>query len=92
MSETYGTTVGGRIIDDALVERLAAEMEAGVDPAKLVRPRAGRPRSIGVTPGVTVPVRLDARRIAFLDERAAAEGKNRSEVIRDALDRAFAAT
>ncbi|MDR0627435.1 MAG: ribbon-helix-helix protein, CopG family [Bifidobacteriaceae bacterium] len=89
MSGEYGRTVDGRVIDDALVERLAAEMQEGVDPAKLVRRVPGRPRSIGRTAGRTVPVRLDASRLALLDARAEAEGKTRSQVIREALDRSF---
>ncbi|MDR0433175.1 MAG: ribbon-helix-helix domain-containing protein [Bifidobacteriaceae bacterium] len=91
MSETHGYTPDGREIDDALVARLAAEMEAGVDPAKLVRRPPGRPRAIGDTPGVTVPVRLDEFRLAKLDELAAAEGKTRSQVMREALDGRIAA-
>jgi predicted transcriptional regulator len=40
---------------------------------------------------VTVPVRLDEFRLAKLDELAAAEGKTRSQVMREALDGRIAA-
>ena len=52
----------------------------------------GRPLTVGVTAAAaTVPVRLNAERIAALDALAARGNQTRSEVIRRAIDRELAA-
>jgi hypothetical protein len=76
-------TSGGVPVTDDLVERLAAEAEAGYDVASLRR-RGGR-RPAGSAPGEVVPVRLDPELRAALAARATADHTNASEVIRQAL-------
>lgn len=62
----------------------AAQAEAGFDIATLKKRGRGRPGR-GAEPSHVVAVRLTLEEIAALDERAAREGKTRSEVIREAL-------
>jgi len=53
--------------------------------------QVGRPLTVGVTAAAaTVPVRLDADRIAALDALAERGNETRSDVIRRAIDRELA--
>ncbi|WP_265520202.1 ribbon-helix-helix domain-containing protein [Oerskovia flava] len=75
--------VNGQGVSDEQIQAWADEAEAGYDVSRLRR--RGRP-SAGEGPGRVVPVRLDARTLAALNERAQAEGlMNRSEAIRAAV-------
>jgi hypothetical protein len=76
-------TSGGIPVTDELVDRLAAEAEAGYDVPSLRR-RGGR-RPIGSAPGDVVPVRLDPDLRAALAARAESDNTSASEVIRQAL-------
>ncbi len=75
--------VRGEVVDDDQIQAWADEAEAGYDVGALRR--RGRPTA-GDGPGIVVPVRLDARTLKALAERARAEGlANRSEAIRAAV-------
>jgi hypothetical protein len=75
--------VHGKPVSDEQVQTWADEAEAGYDVPTLRR--RGRPTA-GYGPGTVVPVRLDARTLDALNERAKAEGMaNRSEAIRAAV-------
>ena len=81
---TYQTQ-SGRELTDEDIERIAGEVAAtDYDVASIKRRRRGRP-SLGDGPAEIVPVRLDSRLGAALDERVEQEHSNRSEVIRRAL-------
>jgi hypothetical protein len=75
-----GTTMGQADVDAAVDRYLAIPVEELVE--QIVT--RGRP-SMGAEPARVVPVRLEPRLVASVDERAAAEGCNRSELIRRAL-------
>lgn len=81
----YGRSMAGVELTDEVLEHMAAEAEAGLDPAKLRR-RLGRP-TMGSRPAETLPVRLDPELRKALDERAAAEDTTASDVVRRALRR-----
>jgi len=81
----YGRSMAGVELTDEVLERMAAEAEAGLDPAKLRR-RPGRP-TMGSGPAETLPVRLDPELRKALDERAAAEDTTAADVVRQALRR-----
>ena len=81
----YGRSMAGVELTDEVLERMAAEEEAELDPAKLRR-RPGRP-TMGSGPAETLPVRLDPELRKALDERAAAEDTTASDVVRQALRR-----
>jgi hypothetical protein len=53
--KTYGTTLSRRVVDDDLVEELAAQAERGYDVDEILRRRGGRPPRgtgpAGVEPG-----------------------------------------
>jgi len=83
--KTYGRSKTGVELTDEVLQRMAQEAEAGLDPAKLRR-RPGRP-SMGSGPADAVPVRLDPELRQAVDERAEAENVTVSEVIREALRR-----
>jgi hypothetical protein len=76
-------TSGGVPVTDELVERLAAEAEAGYDVDSLKR-RSGRP-PLGSAAAAVVPVRLDPELRAALASRAESDQTTISEVIRQAL-------
>jgi predicted transcriptional regulator len=80
----HGKTAGGEPITDRLVEKLAAEAEAGYDVEEIVRRRPGRP-SIGSAPARVESVRLDPELRQALSDRADREGSPTSAVIREAL-------
>lgn len=81
----YGRTPDGRPVDDQLVERLAAEAEAGFPGKTFTRPRKGRPWIGDAGPSGTRTIRLPASLDAALVARAAAEHITPSELIREAL-------
>ena len=81
MPKTYGRSGGVEITDD-VIERLAAEAERGLDPAKL-RAR-GRP-PIGASAAKVTQVRLPPDLSEELNARAARDRTRPSEVIRQAL-------
>ncbi len=83
---TYGHTSSGQPIDDALVERLADEAEAGYDVDEIIarRGRRGRPR-LGSEPSTVESVRLDPDLKERLALRAEHDGVPVSEIIREAL-------
>ena len=85
-AQIYGHTADGTPIDDALVERLADEAEAGFDSQQLVerRGRRGRP-SLGDGPSSVESVRLDMELKQRLVDRARKDDVSVSDVIRDAL-------
>ena len=74
---------GGVPVTDELIDRLAAEAEAGYD-VETLRRRGGR-RPLGSAPAEVVPVRLDPELRAALTERAEADHTSASDVIRQAL-------
>lgn len=82
--KNHGKTVGGEPITDQLIEKLAAEAEAGYDVEEIVRRRPGRP-SIGSAPARVESVRLDPELREALADRADREGAPTSAVIREAL-------
>ena len=82
--KTYGTTRSGEVLTDAVIERLAAEAEAGFDVDEILRRRAGRP-AMGSGPAAVESVRLDPELSQALRDRAERDGRTSSDVIRDAL-------
>jgi hypothetical protein len=80
----HGTTRSGRIVDDDLVEELAAEAERGYDVDEILRRRGGRP-PIGSGPASVESVRLDPELRRALSERAERDQEPTSAVIRKAL-------
>jgi hypothetical protein len=79
-------TSNGVPITDELIERLAAEAEAGYDPDQL-RPASARTlRALGIAPDedeLTVPILRDLR--TQLRERAKAEHSTEAELVHRAL-------
>ena len=82
----YGRTRSGVPVTDELVEKLAAEAEAGFDVEEILRRRGGRP-TMGSSAASVESVRLDPELGEALRERANREGRTNSELIRDALRR-----
>jgi hypothetical protein len=82
--KTYGKTAGGRPITGDLVEKLAAEAEAGYDVEETLRRRVGRP-AIGSGPASVESVRLDPELRSALAQRADRDHEPTSSVIRKAL-------
>jgi predicted HicB family RNase H-like nuclease len=80
----YGRTPSGRIVDDDLVEELAAKAERGYDVDEILRRRGGRP-PIGSGPATVESVRLDPELRRALAERAERDQESTSSVIRKAL-------
>lgn len=62
---------------------MAEEAQGGLDVAKLRR-RPGRP-AMGSGPAASLPVRLDPELRRALDDRAAAEHRTASDIVRDAV-------
>jgi hypothetical protein len=83
--KSYGRTKSGVELTEEVLERLAAEAEAGLDVTTLRR-RPGRP-AMGSGPADTLPVRLDPDLRKAVDDRAAAEKTTASNVVREALRR-----
>jgi hypothetical protein len=69
-------------VEEATIERLVTEAEAGI-PAEKLR-RRGRP-SIGEEASSTYSVRLPDDLVTLADERSALDGVSRGETIRRAL-------
>lgn len=80
-------TIDGVPVTEDMIEAWAVEAEQGYDVDQLRR--RGR-RAMGSAPARVVPVRIDPTLLKTVDERAAADGTNRSEVIRAAI-RAYVA-
>lgn len=77
-------TIEGVPVTEAQIDAWAAEAEAGYDIEELKRRGRGRPGRAS-EPTQVVALRLTADELASIDERAAREGKSRSEVIRAAI-------
>jgi hypothetical protein len=82
--KSYGKTVSGVEITDELIEKLAAEAEAGYDVDEILRKRRGRP-PMGSGPATVESVRLDPELRQALTRRALADREATSAVIRKAL-------
>ncbi len=82
--KTYGKTKSGAPIDEALVEKLAGEAEAGYDVEETLQRRVGRP-TIGSGPASVESVRLDPELRSALARRAERDHEGTSAVIRKAL-------
>jgi hypothetical protein len=82
--KTYGKTKSGVPITEELVEKLAAEAEAGYDVEETLARRVGRP-TIGSGPASVESVRLDPELRSALARRAEREHEPTSSVIRKAL-------
>jgi len=82
--KTYGKTRSGVPITEELIEKLAAEAEAGYDVDEILRKRRGRP-PIGSGPAKVESVRLDPELREALVERARSDAEAPSSVIRKAL-------
>lgn len=80
---SHGRTRSGVELTDAVLDRLAAEAEVGLDMKKLKR-RPGRP-AMGSGPADAMPVRLDPELRKAVDERAAADDTTASDVVRAAI-------
>jgi len=83
---THGHTHSGQPITNEVVEKLAAEAEAGYDVETLIarRGKRGRP-TLGSSPAGVESVRLDPELRRELLQRAQSEGMTTSELIREAL-------
>ena len=83
---TYGRTKTGKVIDDALIDKLADEAERGFTPDQLKGKRRGRGRPpLGDAAKAVESVRIDPDLREEAAQRAAAEGVTVSEIIRRAL-------
>lgn len=82
--KTYGRTASGAPITDDLVDKLAAEAEAGYDVEETLRRRGGRP-PIGSAAASVESVRLDPELRDALARRAEHDHETASSVIRKAL-------
>ena len=82
-TKTYGKSRSGVELTDDVIERMAAEAEAGLDVRKLRR-RPGRP-AMGSGPAEGLPIRFEPELRQALEERAQAEGVSAGEVVRRAL-------
>lgn len=81
--KAYGRTKSGVKLTDKVLDRMAAEAEAGLDVTKLRR-RPGRP-TMGSGPADSLPVRLDPELRKAVDDRADADHTTASDVVREAL-------
>lgn len=84
--KTYGRTRSGKPITDKLIDEAARKAEEGFDVDEILRRRGGRP-PMGSAAASVESVRLDPELGEALHERAEADGRTNSEVIRDALRR-----
>jgi predicted HicB family RNase H-like nuclease len=75
---------GDQPIAQSDIERMANEAERGYGDAQLRRTGRGRP-SLGDGPARAVQVRLDPQLHAALEQRAKADHKTFSEIVREAL-------
>ncbi|HEY5198527.1 MAG TPA: hypothetical protein VIJ51_16010 [Solirubrobacteraceae bacterium] len=82
----YGRTKCGQVIDDKMIEALAAEAERGYEPGQLAERRRGPGRpSLGEAAKTVESVRLDQDLRVETAQRAVTDGVTVSEVIRRAL-------
>ena len=79
----YRRSNGGVELTEEVLQQMAKEAEAGLDPSKLRR-RPGRP-SMGSGPAGTFPVRLEPELRKAVDDRAAKDRTTASDVVREAL-------
>ncbi|NMR28623.1 ribbon-helix-helix protein, CopG family [Crystallibacter degradans] len=77
-------TINGVPVSEEQIAQWAAEAEAGYDVDALKKRGRGRPGR-GTEPSQVIALRLTSEELAAIDDRAAYEGKTRSEVIREAL-------
>lgn len=80
---TPGQTKSGVKLTDTVLDRMAAEAEAGLD-AKKLRRRPGRP-SMGSGPADLLPVRFNPELRKAVNDRANADHTTASDVVRAAL-------
>jgi len=80
---THGRSKAGVELTDEVLERMAAEAEAGLEVTKLRR-RPGRP-AMGSGPAETLPVRLEPELRKAVEDRATADHTTASDVVRRAL-------
>ena len=83
--QSYGPTKAGVERTDDVLDRMAEEVEAGLE-VTVLRRRPGRP-SMGSGPADTLPVRLDPELRQELEARAASDHTTASDVVREALRR-----
>ncbi|MBX3142014.1 MAG: CopG family transcriptional regulator [Trueperaceae bacterium] len=81
-------TINGVPVTEERIAAWVAEAEAGYAVKPLKKRGRGRPGR-GSEPTQVVAIRLTVEEMAALDDRAAREGKTRSEVIREALSAAM---
>lgn len=81
-----GTSRSGEPLTDEVVADLVDQAEAGFDTKEILRRRGGRP-PMGSAAASVESVRLDPELRKALSEQANAEGRAKSELIRDALRR-----
>ncbi|MDR1189755.1 MAG: ribbon-helix-helix domain-containing protein [Bifidobacteriaceae bacterium] len=79
---TYGRTAKGRPIDDAMIDRITAEAEAGFPAWKL---KVGRPAIGAEQPSRSRTVRFPTGLDAAIEERARADHTTPSALIRRAV-------
>jgi hypothetical protein len=77
-------TINGVPVTEGQIAAWSVEAEAGYDVGARRKRGRGRPGR-GAEPSQVVAIRLTPEELAVIDERAAREGKSRSEFIRDAL-------
>lgn len=82
--KSHGKTASGLPITDDLVQKLAAEAEAGYDVDETLRRRVGRP-PIGSAAASVESVRLEPELQKALAQRAKRDRETTSSVIRKAL-------
>ena len=80
-------SINGVPVTDEMIQEWADEAERGYD-VEVLKKRGRRP--IGDGAARVVPVRMDDRLGAAVDQRAKTDGTSRSEIIRSAV-RAFVA-
>ena len=83
--KTHGRSKAGVELTDEVLERMAAEAEAGLEVTKLRR-RPGRP-AMRSGPAETLPVRLEPELRKAVEDRATADHTTASDVVRRALRR-----
>jgi hypothetical protein len=80
---SYGKSRSGVELTEEVIDRMAAEAEAGLDVTKLRR-RPGRPR-MGSEPAQGLPVRFEPELREAIEDRAQTEGVTAGEVVRRAV-------
>lgn len=81
-------TKAGTLLDPAYEQHLAAEAEAGFDPATLIRRQAGRPSLSGrAGQSKRVDLRVDDETYGAIQRIAERDHRRVSDVVRDAINR-----